>query len=97
MKNNRVAIRNVTDVGFSYSFSEKFWAGLDLWTAFNILEPQTYDSPATPPPFYQFVAEPKLGLRLGKVRPSLGFIAPLGGRLADSGIYGAHLRLDIVL
>lgn len=97
VQNNLVGVRNVTDVGLAYSFSEKFWAGADVWTAINIIEPIHFKSSASPPSPFQFVGEPKLGLRFGKIRPSLGFIFPLGGRLADTGMYGAHLRVDVAL
>jgi hypothetical protein len=95
--NNPLAVRNVTDVGLAYSFSEKFWAGADVWTAMNLVEPVHFKSSAESPSLFQFVAEPKLGLRFGNIRPSLGFIVPLGGRLAEAGMYGGHLRVDIAL
>ncbi|MFZ5890964.1 MAG: hypothetical protein ACOY0T_07930 [Myxococcota bacterium] len=95
--NNGVAMRSVTDVGLSYSFSEKFWAGADVWMVANIIEPQEFESDATPPSPFQFVGEPRVGMRFGKIRPSLGFLVPLGGRLAEAGMYGAHLRVDVAL
>ena len=95
--NNFVAMRSVTDVGFTYSFGEKFWAGADLWAAANIIEPIHFKSTAEPPFLFQFVAEPLVGLRFGKIRPNVGFIIPLNGRLADGGMYGGQLRVDVAL
>jgi hypothetical protein len=92
---NGLALRNVTDVGLTYAFGEKFWAGADVWMVYNIIEPMKFTSDAEPPFPLQFVAEPKVGLNFGKIRPSLGFIFPLGGRLADPAIYAAHLRVDV--
>ena len=95
--NNFVAMRSVTDVGFTYSFGEKFWAGADVWAAANIIEPIHFKSTAEPPFLFQFVAEPLVGLRFGKIRPNVGFIIPLNGRLADGGMYGGQLRVDVAL
>ena len=92
---NPVNIRNVTDVGLTYSFSPAFWAGADVWMVWEPLQAMKFVSEAEPPFPLQFVAEPKLGLNLGKVRPSAGFIVPLGGQLADPSIYAAHLRVDV--
>lgn len=95
--NNPVAMRSVTDVGLSYSFTEKFWAGADLWAVANIIEPIHFKSNAEKPFLFQFVAEPLVGMRFGAIRPNVGFIIPLNGRLADGGMYGGHLRVDVAL
>jgi hypothetical protein len=96
LKLNSVSLRDVTLVGMRYSFVSKpvLWAGADLWLVYSPLEPIKFDSSATPPSNFQFVGEPRLGAAFGKLRPSLGFIYPLGGRLADAGIAGVRAHLD---
>ena len=49
---------------------------------------------ATPPTRLQVVFEPRLGARFGKVSPSIGYIFPIGGRLADSSTSGLELHCD---
>lgn len=97
LKANGVSLRDVTLAGIQYEFLHKpvLWAGADLWVVYNALEPVKFDSPATPPSPFQFVGEPRLGAAFGKVRPSLGFIFPLGGRLADAGIAGLRAHVDV--
>lgn len=96
---NAVSLRNVTLVGVRYDLTKKpvFWVGADVWMVYNPLEPIEFDSNATPPSPVQFVGEPRIGAAFGKLRPSLGFIYPLGGRLSDSGIAGARLHVDYAL
>jgi hypothetical protein len=89
-----VSLRDVTLVGIKYDLSRSFWVGADAWVVYNPLEPVQYESSATPPTKFQFVGEPRLGAVFGKVRPSVGFVYPIGGRLADSGIFGIRAHLD---
>lgn len=93
---NDASLRNVTLVGFTYDLIDEpaIWAGLDAWLAYTALEPLEFESSATDPTPLQFVAEPRAGARFGKLRPSLGLIFPIGGRLADSGISGVRLHVD---
>jgi hypothetical protein len=91
-----VSIRNVTLAGLRYDLIEKpgLWLGLDAWLVYNAIEPIKFDSTATPPSPLQLVVEPQVGMRFGKLRPSVGFIFPIGGRLADAGIAGVNLHID---
>jgi hypothetical protein len=96
---NSVSLRNVTLVGVRYDLTNKpvLWIGADLWAVYNPLEPIEFESSATPPSPFQFVAEPRVGAAFGKLRPSLGFVYPIGGRLSDSGIMGFRLHIDYAL
>ena len=49
------------------------------------------------PSSVQAVLEPKVGARFGKVAPSVGYIAPLGGPLGGGDIGGVRLRVDVLL
>lgn len=99
LKVNSVALRNVTLVGATYALIEKpwIWGGLDMWLVYNAIEQIEFDSPATDPTPLQLVAEPRLGARFGAVSPSVGFVFPIGGRLADSSISGVRAHVDIAL
>jgi hypothetical protein len=96
LKLNSASLRDVTLVGLRYNLLSKpvFWAGADVWLVYSPLEPIKFDSSATPPSDFQFVGEPRIGAAFGKVKPSVGFIYPLGGRLADAGIAGVRAHLD---
>jgi hypothetical protein len=89
-----VAFRDVTLAGVTWDAASKLWLGLDAWLAWNLLEGVKFESSATPPSPFQFVVEPKVGLRFGNVRPAASFIYPIGGRLRDSGIQGVRLHAD---
>jgi len=97
-KINGFAMREVTTLGASYNFLSDplIYAGLDLaivWTPI-----QTFVFNATPasatPSTVQAVLEPRLGARFGAVSPSVGYIAPLGGRLGRADDGGVRLRVD---
>jgi len=36
-----------------------------------------------------------VGAHLGKISPSVGYIFPIGGRLADSSVSGLELHCDV--
>lgn len=97
-KINAFALREVTTLGGSYNFlsSPLVYAGLDLaivWTPI-----QTFVFNATPasatPTTVQAVLEPRVGARFGAISPSIGYIAPLGGRLGGASDGGVRLRVD---
>jgi len=96
---NGMALRSVTGAGAAYWFLEspRISAGLDAWAVINAVEPVTFESAsgATGPSAFQFVIEPRLAAMFGAVRPSVGYIWPIGGRLSDDGAQGIRLRLDI--
>jgi hypothetical protein len=96
LKLHSVSLRDVTLAGIRYDFLNKpvLWVGADLWVVYNAIEPIKFESSATPPSPFQLVGEPRLGAAFGKVRPSLGFIYPFGGRLADAGIMGFRAHVD---
>jgi hypothetical protein len=65
-----------------------------VYNAVNALE-YTSPSGAAGPTRFQVVFEPRVGGRFGKVSPSLGYVFPIGGRLADASISGLELHCDI--
>ena len=93
-----VTFRNVTSAGISYEFlpRPKMFAAIDTWLAYNAINAFEFTSKmgATPPTRFQFVFEPRVGARFGKVAPSIGYIFPIGGRLADAGTSGLELHCD---
>ena len=101
IKANAVAIRNVTLAGIMYQFLDKpaLSAGLDGWFSYRAIDPVEFESAvdATPPSSFQFVVEPKLGARFGKLGVGAGFLLPVGGPLGDSGMKGVRLNASYAL
>ena len=93
-----LALRSVTSGGISYEFlpRPRVFGALDGWLAYNAINAVEFTSKmgATPPTRFQFVLEPRIGAHFGKVSPSVGYIFPIGGRLADAGTSGLELRCD---
>lgn len=100
-KINSFALREVTTIGGTYNFLDKpiVYAGLDLAVVWTPIETFDFDpaQDVNPPSSVQVVLEPKVGARFGKVAPSVGYIAPLGGRLGGGDIGGVRLRVDVLL
>jgi hypothetical protein len=98
---NAFALREVTTVGGTYNFLDAplVYAGLDFSVVWSPIH--TFDFDATggdpEPTSLQAVIEPKVGARFGVVAPSVGYIAPLGGRLGRGDVGGIRLHLDILL
>jgi hypothetical protein len=100
-KINSFALREVTTLGGTYNFLDKplIYAGLDfalIWTPIQTFEFESVND-VNAPSAVQAVLEPKVGARFGKVAPSVGYIAPLGGRLGGGDIGGVRLRVDVLL
>jgi hypothetical protein len=97
-KINAFALREVTTLGGTYNFVDKplIFAGLDLAIVWSALQPFVFEAAGANarPTTLQAVLEPRVGARFGKVAPSVGYIAPLGGRLGDAGDGGIRLRVD---
>jgi hypothetical protein len=98
-KINKLALREVTTLGGSYNFlaSPLIYAGLDLAFVWTPIETFVFDAEGDSdarPTSVQAVLEPRVGARFGKVSPSVGYIAPLGGRLGDGDVGGIRLRVD---
>jgi hypothetical protein len=100
-KINAFALREVTTIGASYNFLEEpmhMYAGLDLavvWTPIQTLVFESADgNNSGRPTTVQAVLEPRVGARFGRLAPSLGYIAPLGGRLGNANDGGVRLRVD---
>jgi hypothetical protein len=95
---NTLAIRSVTSGGLSYEFlpRPKLFVAADAWLAYDAIHAFEYKSKAgaTPPTRFQFVFEPRLGAKFGKITPTVGYIFPIGGRLADAGTSGLDLHCD---
>ena len=94
-----VSFRNVTSAGVAYQFLDKpkLYGALDSWLAYSAINPDEFESNrgASSPTRFQVVFEPRVGARLGKISPSVGYIFPIGGRLADSSISGLELHCDV--
>ncbi|MES1174584.1 MAG: hypothetical protein ABUL62_09650 [Myxococcales bacterium] len=94
-----VSFRNVTSAGIAYQFLEKpkLYGALDSWFATSAINPVEFESfdNAKKPTRFQVVFEPRIGARFGKISPSVGYIFPIGGRLADSSISGLELHCDV--
>jgi hypothetical protein len=100
-KINAFALREVTTLGGTYNFLDKpiVYAGLDfalIWTPIETFEFESTQD-VNGPSAVQAVLEPKVGARFGKVAPSVGYIAPLGGRLGSGDVGGVRLRVDVLL
>jgi hypothetical protein len=98
---NGFALREVTTLGGTYNILDNplLYAGLDFALVWTPIETYEFVSAqdVTPPSSVQAVLEPRVGARFGKVAPSLGYIAPLGGRLGDGDVGGVRVRVDILL
>ena len=94
-----VSFRNVTSGGIAYRVLEKpqLYGALDSWFATSAINPIEFESfdHAKKPTRFQLVFEPRVGARFGKISPSVGYIFPIGGRLADSSISGLELHCDV--
>jgi hypothetical protein len=98
---NSFALREVTQVGATYNFFDDpmFYGGLDFALVWTPIETFDFEptSDVNKPSALQAVLEPKLGVRFKYLTPSIGYIAPLAGRLADGGVGGVRLKLDVHL
>ncbi len=98
---NAFAMREVTTLGGTYNFldSPLLYAGLDFAIVWTPIKTFAFEPSAQggKPTSVQAVLEPKVGARFGSVAPSLGYIAPLGGRLGAGDIGGVRLHLDVLL
>lgn len=74
--------------------TRKLFGALAMWATYEIAHDFTWEGGNPPTPF-QFVIEPRVLMQFGKVVPSLGFVAPLGGQLGGN-IYGLRLHVDVV-
>lgn len=92
-------LRSVTSGGVAYRFWARpnLFAALDTWFVYNAINPVEYtsNSGASGPTRLQFVFEPRIGARFGKISPSIGYIFPIGGRLADNSTSGLELHCDV--
>lgn len=95
---NAFALREVTTLGASYNFLDNplLYAGVDLAVIWTPIATFDFDPIANvnQPSTLQAVLEPKLGARFGAISPSVGYIAPLGGRLGDAGNGGIRLHVS---
>jgi hypothetical protein len=95
---NSVALRSVTGAGVSYEFlqSPRLFAGLDVWAVVYAIEPVEFEpAGGSGPNRFQFVGEPRLGAVFGPLKPSIGYIKPLGGRLGDADAQGIRIRAEV--
>jgi hypothetical protein len=101
IKANGLAIRNVTLAGAAFQFLAQpaLSAGLDAWFSFRAIDPIEFESNSdvTQPSSFQFVIEPKLGARFGKLGLGAGFLVPVGGRLGDAGMHSVRLHAEYAL
>lgn len=94
-----VTFRNVTSAGIAYQFLAKpeLFGALDTWFAYNAINAVEFNSRqgASSPTRIQVVFEPRIGARFGKISPSVGYVFPIGGRLADNSTSGLELHCDV--
>jgi len=94
------ALREITRLGATYTFLDEpmhMYAGLDfsvVWTPMQTFLFNRASGNDDRPTTVQAVLEPRLGARFGRLEPSLGYIAPIGGRLGDASVGGVRLRVD---
>jgi hypothetical protein len=91
------AVRSVTAAGMTYDIvADKAFLGLDLWGAWDLVEPLSFTSAsgAEGRGTFQFALEPRAGGRFGIATPSLGFIVPIGGPL-ENEMHAFRLHCDI--
>ena len=97
-KINSFALREVTTLGGSYNVlrSPLLYVGLDLAVIWTPIQTFVFDAnPAKEKPTtVQAVLEPRVGARFGAVSPSIGYIAPLGGRLGGADDGGVRLNVS---
>ena len=94
-----VALRNVTTAGVKWEFLPKpaLFVGLDGSLVFYPLPAVDYEpvtNPTGPSPF-QVVFEPRVGAKFGKITPTASYVLPIGGQLADAGVGGVRLHVDV--
>jgi hypothetical protein len=92
-----VALRNVTTAAMTYEFLEKpaLFAGLDLSLVYYPIPAVDLESASTGPSPLQLVFEPRVGARFGKITPGASYVLPIGGQLADAGVGGLRLHVDV--
>jgi hypothetical protein len=94
-----VTFRNVTSGGIAYHFLNRpnLYGAFDTWLVYSAVNAVEFNSAmgATAPTRFQAVFEPRIGAIFGKISPSIGYIFPIGGRLADSSSSGLELHCDV--
>jgi len=94
-----VTFRNVTSGGLAYELLDnpKLYGALDSWVAYSAVDAVEFKSAsgASGPTRFQVVFEPRVGAHFAKFSPSIGYIFPIGGRLADSSSTGLELHCDV--
>jgi hypothetical protein len=94
-----VTFRNVTSAGVAYQFLDKpaLFGALDSWIATNAVNNVEFNSTAgaVAPTRVQVIFEPRVGARFGKISPNVGYVFPIGGRLADNHTSGLELHCDV--
>jgi hypothetical protein len=79
----------------SYEVFSHAHLALAAWARYGFQDAVEYDAPAVAPTRLQIVLEPKILAQFGRVVPSIGFVAPIGGQLGGD-IYGLRLHIDVV-
>jgi hypothetical protein len=94
-----VTFRNVTSAGVGYQFWDKpkLFGGFDSWIAYSAVNAVEFNSNSgvSGPTRIQVVFEPHVSGRFGKLTPSVGYVFPIGGRLADNSTSGLDLHCDV--
>lgn len=79
----------------TYEVFSHFHAGLWAWARYGFTDAVEYNSSAESPTRLQIVLEPRVLAQFGRVVPSIGFVAPIGGPLGGD-IYGLRVHVDVI-
>lgn len=90
------ALRSSTTVGLGWwALPDKLRVGAEMWAVYSFAEPVEFESStkAEPPSAFNLLFMPRVATRVAKLEPSIGFMLPVSGVLADRGVKAVDLRV----
>lgn len=88
------AVASVTQINASYSVIHRMlWVGARAWAFYDITAPYEVKNAEMDESKLQMMVEPTVGGRIGDLVPNVGFLIPIGGRLADDHVKA--LRINV--
>lgn len=88
------AVASVTQINASYSLIHRMlWVGARAWAFYDIVAPYESKLAESDESKLQTMVEPTVGGRIGDLIPNVGFLIPIGGRLADDHVKA--LRINV--